>query len=29
MNAKVGKEIRTGAAVGTSGLYDECNNNGT
>jgi hypothetical protein len=29
MNAKVGKEIWTEAAIGTSGLYDESNNKRT
>ena len=29
MNAKVGKEIWTGIAVGTCGLHDESNDNGT
>ena len=29
MNAKVGKEIWTGIAVGTHGLHDESNDDGT
>ena len=29
MNVKVGKEIWTGIAVGTCGVHDECNVNGT
>jgi hypothetical protein len=29
MDAKVGKEIWTEAAVGTSGFHDESNNKGT
>jgi hypothetical protein len=29
MNAKMGKEILTGIAVGTCGLHDECTDNRT